>query len=772
MKLYTLVKRVGRWLPALLMLASFALPGAGLAQSKLRVVHAMPGGPALDVKVASNAHASGIGFRDATKNAPDLSNFALVELFEAGTSTKLNFKTYTLAADKSYTLYVTGTPPKTLEEPTVVARPRTMSFPNGVSKFAVVHMGVDAGDLDIVITDSKNAKKTFNQMAYKEARPHTDVDFGNFTVEVAQKGGPVFYRATGNIPTSTAATIIVTGRLAVPGEFKLAMLIDSDDEEQKPLDILTATLENKQAKYRFVNLVPDAPPLDVYVDNVQPAFVKDVPWRSASSLQVTGDGNRTLKFVSPTPPLDSIFLSLSRKLNPDTIYTVTGIGAKASTKEIFLLTHPESMQVPGGSAKFRILHASIDAGPVDVKITKSNGETYERKNIEYKSLTQYFDIPEGSIRMDVGPAGEAPTFSGTGMVEGGTIYTFALSGRNAVADEFNVNLIDESTEGEQAPIGILTRVAVGEAMVRVVHLVPPVPFPLTIDIFVDAEQTPRATGLAYRNATALTKFAPGEHTVKVRMTGSGPNGTGIDAPVVLNADTAYTVYAFSLDPNPPLLTRAVGLAPVSSANALVRVLHASGDAGNVDITLVDAMGARTEMDDIAPGAFTDYVEIPAGSVTVDVSAAGGELFYRATGSVSAEGILTIVASGSKASDFALNVVDDRDENEQKPLETLTKVNTGTGVDDDATKIAGLAVAPNPAMTSFGVTVDLLKDESLNVTLYDLLGASIATVADGSRGNGRRSIVVPTDGIPAGMYNVVVTGDGGSVIGVRPVMVVK
>lgn len=91
-------------------------------------------------------------------------------------------------------------------------------------------------------------------------------------------------------------------------------------------------------------------------------------------------------------------------------------------------------------------------------------------------------------------------------------------------------------------------------------------------------------------------------------------------------------------------------APVQAADtAMVRVLHASPDAPNVDIHLDDAVvGALT---DVPFGTISDYLDIPAGDHNVKVYATGttSDPVIDADVTVAAGGMYTIAATDAVAS---------------------------------------------------------------------------------------------------------------------------
>lgn len=119
----------------------------------------------------------------------------------------------------------------------------------------------------------------------------------------------------------------------------------------------------------------------------------------------------------------------------------------------------------------------------------------------------------------------------------------------------------------------------GNALVRVIHAVPG---GASVDVF--ADDTKVFTSIAYKTASPYKEVSGERHTFRIR-----PAGQDTAQPLAENSEGLsdgkhYTVVAMSgSDGKPTLYVYNDDLVPPSSGKAKVRVLHASPDAGEVDV---------------------------------------------------------------------------------------------------------------------------------------------------------------------------------------------
>lgn len=182
----------------------------------------------------------------------------------------------------------------------------------------------------------------------------------------------------------------------------------------------------------------------------------------------------------------------------------------------------------------------------------------------------------------------------------------------------------------------------GEAQVRVAHLAPDAP---NVDVYVNGE--PALTNVPYTTISDYLTLPAGTQQVTVYAAGDTATPV-IDTPVDLAAGAAYTVAAVGLIADGSLTAQVYedDLRAPSGDNAKVRVVHASPDAGPVDVV---PAGGEPLVSGLAFPEATPYAEVPADTYTLDVNAAGTK-----------QTVLTVpdatLASGGVYSAFAVGTV--------------------------------------------------------------------------------------------------------------------
>ncbi len=191
------------------------------------------------------------------------------------------------------------------------------------------------------------------------------------------------------------------------------------------------------------------------------------------------------------------------------------------------------------------------------------------------------------------------------------------------------------------------------AQLRAVHASPDAP---AVDIYVEGDNTPVATNVAYGDVTAYVTVPAGTYNVQLRPAGADSSTDPVfeTGDVALGADVILTAVAAGLfgSTDPTNEFRIIPLfedfATPGSGNAIVRVLHASPDAPAVDIDVGN--DGTSEIMDLARFADTGAtgVDLPGGSplaigILVDDTpftsfttpplSAGTEYFLIATGLV-------------------------------------------------------------------------------------------------------------------------------------------
>jgi hypothetical protein len=139
-----------------------------------------------------------------------------------------------------------------------------------------------------------------------------------------------------------------------------------------------------------------------------------------------------------------------------------------------------------------------------------------------------------------------------------------------------------------------------------------------VDVYVNGD--PVLTDVAYTTVSGYLSLPAGTQQVTVYATGDATSPV-IDTPVELAAGGAYTVAAVGLVADDSLTAQVYedDLRSPASGNAKVRVVHASPDAGPVEVI---PRGGQALVEGLTFPDASPYAEVPAGSYTLDVNAAG------------------------------------------------------------------------------------------------------------------------------------------------------
>jgi hypothetical protein len=281
----------------------------------------------------------------------------------------------------------------------------------------------------------------------------------------------------------------------------------------------------------------------------------------------------------------------------------------------------------GEGAELRVVHASPDAGNVDIYAEGVAAPLLS--NVPYTATSAYLELAPGEYNIQLRPAGaaasSAPVFE-TGPVtvpEGAKITAIAagLAGSSNAADRLRVLLMAESFAAPGA----------GNAIVRVVHASADAP---TVAIDVGNDGTPEIASLA--------RFAD-TGAAGVALPAGAPLAIGIWAGSPLARVTAFTtpalpaggeifVIATGRLGRLPREADGFGLLAVGPAgtiglirqNPTVSVLHASPDAPAVNLNLA---GTSTQLvQNLAFGALSAPLQVAPGTVSLDVLVTAGGAF--------------------------------------------------------------------------------------------------------------------------------------------------
>ncbi len=178
-----------------------------------------------------------------------------------------------------------------------------------------------------------------------------------------------------------------------------------------------------QARVRVVHASPDAPNVDVLLDDAK--VLSDVPYLASSAYLETSAGDHNLKVNAAGTATTAIDADVT--LADGTYYTVIASDLVAQITPIVL--RDDNTAPAAGNARVRAIHGAPSAPAVDVYVTAPGADletaTPVLTNVAFGDVADYLEVPAGEYQVRVTPAGTKTVAidSGALTLESGQVRT-------------------------------------------------------------------------------------------------------------------------------------------------------------------------------------------------------------------------------------------------------------------------------------------------------------------------------------------------------------
>lgn len=369
----------------------------------------------------------------------------------------------------------------------------------------------------------------------------------------------------------------------------------------------------------IVHASPDAPNVDIYVDGE--IAVSNLAFGWWTNWVALPAGDHQVQVVPTGEAADAAVIDATLTLSDGVAYQVAATGFVADIQPQVYEIDLSNMSADG--ARVQVMHAVPDAPAVDVALT--DGDVLA-PGLEFSMASAVLDVPAGTYDLEVRLAGTSDValpLEGVALSANTLYQVYAIgSAESGTISPFVVatELMDPMTSpdaGMMPATDCATVLGIGaetDACVNIIHASPDAP---AVDVWVNGE--PALTNVAFQEFSGWLALPAGEYHVQVTATGQPVDTAVIDATLTVEAGMAYHVAAVGnlADIAPAVIP--ADLSATADDNARVRVIHASPDAPNVDIAVT---GGDVLIADLAFGAASDYLEVPAGTYDLEVRVAG------------------------------------------------------------------------------------------------------------------------------------------------------
>ena len=380
-----------------------------LDSASIRVLHASPDAPSVDVLLDNQVVLSDVSYKQASEFLSVLVGTRNVKVNAAGTSTTVIDADLTLAFDSFTTIIATNF--LALIEPLVLTDANTPPSGNFL-KIRVVHSAPSAPPVDVYVTaagaDINTATPTLSNVAFKEFSDFLEVPEGDYQIRVTTVGSKDLVFDSGTVPLDAGSIFSAVAVDATGGASPISLVVLTNDPTTPFIEI-----DDNRARLRAVHASPDAPNVDILVDNA--LVVPGVAFKGVLDYTDVPAGDRNIKVNTGQ---GTSVIDATVPLAGGTDYTVLAVDFAANIEPL-LLDDNTTTPTPG-NAKVRVVHASPDAPNVDVLVD----DTIVLTNVAFKEFSDYLEVPAGDRNFKVNATGTTLTvIDVTPTLVDGSIYT-------------------------------------------------------------------------------------------------------------------------------------------------------------------------------------------------------------------------------------------------------------------------------------------------------------------------------------------------------------
>ena len=181
-----------------------------------------------------------------------------------------------------------------------------------------------------------------------------------------------------------------------------------------------------EARVRVVHASPDAPDVDVLLDDAE--VLGDVPYLTASNYLAVPAGDHNLKVNAAGTATTVIDADVN--LVDGTDYTVIASGLAEAIEPIVL--QDDNSTPAAGNARVRAIHGAPGAPSVDIYITAPDADLETTipllVSVEFGDIADYIEAPAGDYQVRVTTAGTK-----TVVIDSGTLTLSSGQVRTAIA---------------------------------------------------------------------------------------------------------------------------------------------------------------------------------------------------------------------------------------------------------------------------------------------------------------------------------------------------
>jgi hypothetical protein len=311
---------------------------------------------------------------------------------------------------------------------------------------AMVDIYVTAPDADL----AAEAPLTTLMFGEASAEPGAVVPAGDYRIRVTPAGDDTVVFDSGTVAVAEGADLIVAAvDSTVPGDAPISLLVLDGTGALEILDSETPST------VRVVHASPDAPNVDVLVDDATPPAIVDLAFGDATDRIPLPPAEYNFKVV-PTGEAAPVVIDEDLGLVAGVEYSVFAAGLLADLGSmeddalpIGALVLTDDDRSVGTEAKLRVVHTSPAAGNVDIYLVEQGADIADidptLADVPFLANSGYLSVPPGPYDVIVTGAGSKMPAIGPAPVtlDAGGVYTAAARDADGGGAPLSLILLDD-----------------------------------------------------------------------------------------------------------------------------------------------------------------------------------------------------------------------------------------------------------------------------------------------------------------------------------------
>jgi len=409
------------------------------ADANLRVIHASPGAPEVDVLVDGQPLIEGLAYGTTSEYmaiSPEEHRIQVVPTGQTADAAVID-EELGAAPGAAYILAVYG---RLNEIAGDIYEVDLSDIEPGNARVRLLNLSPDAGEIDLLET---GGDEWFGNVAAGEVTDYRDVVPGTYSADLRGEDDRVLQTVSDlTIEETRAYALVVIGQVA-DESLELQTLITT--VSPPCAEVLGIDGAGSDACVRLVHAAPDAPPVDIYINDAQ--IAQNLVFSSATEyVAVPSGGGRGVRVAATGTPIEEAIIDAGLDFDPGQAYEILVTGAGDDLE--LMTTGTDLRPVSAGQARIRVVHASPDAGVIDVGVEGAEENLFE--GADFRNATEYLIIDAGEYPIEVRPGGEDMTVAlqSDATFDEGVTYDLIALGR---PDDQSLTLL-----ALMAPVAILT----------------------------------------------------------------------------------------------------------------------------------------------------------------------------------------------------------------------------------------------------------------------------------------------------------------------------